>query len=364
MDNSDTDNSVDLYERVVDERTILVSGGEINGNGAFDVTPFGGSTRVLFATSEQLVPGDTDSEPDLYAYEEGRTSLVSTAVPDPPAPLLEALSPASPANENHPAVRGTAQPQSQVEVFSGPQCSGAPLAEGSAAELASPGLTVTVPDDSTTTLYAQAIDDNGNAGPCSGGLSYVEDSTAQPPSLTSTDPAGPANDNSPRVRGSAESGSTVLIFSDSKCAGTPLATGSAAELAGAGITAAAADNQTTRYYGTIVDPAGNASGCSSASPAYIEDSQPPDTAIYGGPRGLTHEKRSVFYLEANEPATFTCRIDNRRPAPCRSHYRTPGLRFGRTHRLAVTATDLSGNADPTPATRSFKVLKKGPRRRR
>jgi hypothetical protein len=364
MDDADTDSSVDLYERVVDERTILISGGRINGNGAFDVTPFGGSRRVLFATSEQLVPGDTDSEPDLYAYEEGRTSLVTSAAPDPPAPLLETLSPASPANDNHPAVRGTAEPLTQVEIFPDPQCSETPLAAGSAAELASPGITVTVPDDSTTTLYARATDADGNAGPCSGGLSYVEDSTAQPPSLTSIDPAGPANDNSPRVRGSAESGATVLIFSDPKCAGTPLATGSAAELGGAGITAPAADNRTTRFYGTIADPAGNVSACSSASPAYIEDSQPPDTAIYGGPRKLTREKRSVFYLEANEPATFSCKVDNRRPVPCRSPYRTPGLRFGRTHRLAVTATDLSGNTDPTPATRSFKVLKKGPRHRR
>jgi hypothetical protein len=328
------------------------------------VTPFGGSSRVLFVTSEQLVPGDTDSSPDLYAEEAGRTSLISTAASDPPGPALEALSPAPPANQNHPTVRGSAEPQSQVEVFSDPQCSGEPLAEGDAAAFASPGFTVTVPDDATTTLYADATDENGNTGPCSSGLAYVEDSIAQPPSLTAIDPAGPANNHSPRVRGSAESGSTVRIFADRLCGGAPLAEGPEAELAGGGVSVTAPENQTTRFYGAIVDRAGNTSACSSASPDYTEDSRPPETAIYGGPRKSTREKRSVFFLEANEPATFSCRVDNRRPVPCRSPYRTPGLRFGHTHRLAVTATDLSGNTDPTPATRSFRVLQKVPRHRR
>src|SRR5262249_30632150 len=149
----------------------------------------------------------------------------------------------------HPAVTGTAEPQSQVEVFTDPQCSGEPLATGSAATLASPGLAVTVPGDASTAVYADATDENGNTGPCSSGIDYVEDSTAQPPTLGAIDPPGPANDNAPRLRGSAESGSTVRIFTDPACGGAPLATGSAAELAGAGIAVAVADNQRTRFFG-------------------------------------------------------------------------------------------------------------------
>src|SRR5262249_57997166 len=97
----------------------------------------------------------------------------------------------------------------------------------------------------------------------------------------------------------------------------------AAEPAAAGIAVGGADNRRTRFFGKIVDRAGNVSACSSPSPEYIEDSQPPDTAIFGGPHGSTHEKRSVFYLEATEPATFTCQVDRRRPVPCSSPYRTP-----------------------------------------
>ena len=121
---------------------------------------------------------------------------------------------------------------------------------------------------------------------------------------------------------------------------------------------------TTTVYGEIVDPSGNVSTCSAGSPGYVEDSQPPETTISDGPRSKTHEKRSVFSFESSEPGTFACRVDRKRPVPCSSPYRTPGLRFGRSHRILVTATDLAGNADPTPAVQRFRVLKKAPRHRR
>ncbi len=57
-------------------------------------------------------------------------------------------------------------------------CTGAAAASGSAAAFASPGLTVSVGDDSTTTFYATATDAAGNAIGCStSSITYVEDST-------------------------------------------------------------------------------------------------------------------------------------------------------------------------------------------
>jgi hypothetical protein len=351
----DSDTAVDLYERIGDERTVLRSTGEINGNGAFDVTPFGGVKRVLLSTAERLVPGDTDAEPDLYAQEGDRTSLVSTATPDPAAPALTATSPAPPANANAPSLSGSAVAQSRVEIFTDAQCSGLPVASGDAAALASPGLTVTVPDDSTTTFYAAAIDADGNASPCSTGLVYVEDSTALAPSFAAVVPAGPANDNLPRVRGGAEEGSTVELFTDPVCAGAPAASGSAAGFSAPGIAVSVPDNTTTRFYGRVVDLAGNVSACAAGSSAYVEDSLAPDTTIGGGPKGRTHQKKSSFTLGASETATFTCRVDFKKVQPCASPFRTPGLKVG-SHRITVTATDLAGNVDPTPAVRSFTLL--------
>ena len=94
----------------------------------------------------------------------------------------------------------------------------------------------------------------------------VENDTSPPatPSLTDTDPDSPANDNNPEVKGSAEAGSTVKIYSSSDCTGSPLASGSAATFSGAGITTPVPSNQTTNLRASATDAAGNASGCSSA----------------------------------------------------------------------------------------------------
>ncbi len=95
----------------------------------------------------------------------------------PPAPKITGTNPTSPANENHPKVMGNASPGSIVRLYTTADCSGTPTAKGSAATFETPGLTVTVPDNSTTTFRATAVDAAGNASACSAPLTYVEDST-------------------------------------------------------------------------------------------------------------------------------------------------------------------------------------------
>ena len=108
---------------------------------------------------------------------------------------------------------------------------GSPLASGTAATFSGAGITTPVPGDQTTNLRATATDAAGNTSACSAALAYTEDSTAPAaPTLTDTDPDSPANDNNPEVKGSAEAGSTVRIYSTSDCSGTPLASGTAADL--------------------------------------------------------------------------------------------------------------------------------------
>jgi hypothetical protein len=78
---SDTDGSIDIYQRS-GGTTTLVSAGEVNGNGAFDVSFDGASTdgtKVFFTTNEPLVTTDTDgSLDDVYERSGGTTKLVST----------------------------------------------------------------------------------------------------------------------------------------------------------------------------------------------------------------------------------------------------------------------------------------------
>jgi hypothetical protein len=75
----DTDGSDDLYQRS-DGTTKRVSAGQINGNGAFNANLARASTdgaRVIFTTSEPLVPADTDTSQDLYQRFDGQTTLIS-----------------------------------------------------------------------------------------------------------------------------------------------------------------------------------------------------------------------------------------------------------------------------------------------
>ena len=95
----------------------------------------------------------------------------------PPRPEITGTDPGSPANDNDPAVRGTAVADSTVRLFESDDCSGPVAAEGSAAQFAGPGLTASVPDDSTTSFTAVALD-GANESACSGSFSYREDSTA------------------------------------------------------------------------------------------------------------------------------------------------------------------------------------------
>jgi hypothetical protein len=92
-------------------------------------------------------------------------------------PPTATTSPASPANDNHPNVKGTAPAGSRVALFSTPDCSGPSVVSGSAASFGSPGLPIAVADNSTTKLHAVVYAAGGQLSACSSStITYVEDS--------------------------------------------------------------------------------------------------------------------------------------------------------------------------------------------
>jgi hypothetical protein len=95
----------------------------------------------------------------------------------PPAPRITGTDPNSPADDNAPEIKGVAAQPSSVKLFATTGCTGPPLTSGSAARFASPGITVLVGDNTTTTFRARARDQAGNTSPCSAPFTYVEDST-------------------------------------------------------------------------------------------------------------------------------------------------------------------------------------------
>jgi acid phosphatase type 7 len=102
--------------------------------------------------------------------------------PRPPAPTLTDTDPDSPANHNSPMVKGSAAAGSMVRLYTNAACSGSPVASGSSAAFAAPGLPVSVADGSSTTFYATATNAAGNTSVCSStSITYLERSTLPPP---------------------------------------------------------------------------------------------------------------------------------------------------------------------------------------
>jgi subtilisin family serine protease len=103
-----------------------------------------------------------------------------------------------------------------------------------------------------------------------------------------------------------------------------------------------------------IDMAGNAD----ATPARRDfgvDTTGPDTAISSGPTGTTKNTTPTFEFGSPEAgARFECRVDGGAWAACASPHRTAALAGG-AHTFQARALDALGNADATPAARSFTV---------
>ena len=189
----------------------------------------------------------------------------------------------------------------------------------------------------------------------------VDTSAPDAPELTATSPASPANDNHPKVIGAALAGTTIKLYTSADCTGSPVATGSAAELLEAGISVSVADDSTTRFRATATTAAGNASGCSEAI-AYVEDSGAPDTTIDAKPASLTASTSANFTFTGSDGAgsglaSFQCRRDSTDPsawAPCVSPKAYSGLGDG-GHVFEVRTIDKAGNADSSPAAFAWTV---------
>ena len=323
------------------------------GSTAGFATP-GLTISVADNTTTSLTATVTDAAGNVSAC-----SAVANYVEDStPAgtPTLTSTTPPSPADDNTPQVKGTAPANSTVALYKTADCSGAPAATGSAAELAGSGIEVNVTNDSTTTFRATATTQAGNLSACSGPLVYVEDSTAPGAPAISLGSRARSNDNRVVVRGETAANALVYIFRGSNCQGTAIAGGTAPQLA-AGITITVADNTAVELHAVAVDPARNASPCSEPL-TYTEDSRAPRTRITFGPAFKTRDRTPTFRFldETADPTTyFQCKVDRKKFRRCRSPKTFKGLRPGR-HTIRVRATDGAGNKSSI-VKRRFKIVR-------
>ncbi len=209
--------------------------------------------------------------------------------------------------------------------------------------------------DGDYTFRVRATDAATNTDPSPATEDFTVDTIApDPPTISGTDPASPANDNSPKVIGTIGGGSPtqVKIYENASCSGSPDATGTVAEFTGAGIQINVSDDSTTLLSAKTSKATGD-SGCSN-SVSYVEDSTPPDTVITSGPPNSTGSTSATFVFHSTEPGTLECRLDGGAFKDCSSPMDYTGLAVG-SHSFEVQSTDLAGNVDSTPASWTWTI---------
>jgi hypothetical protein len=124
------------------------------------------NTSQTFVVEAFDAAGNQSACSNPFTYTEDSTA--------PASPTLSGTDPPSGADENSPKIKGGAEAGAAVTVFASNDCSGAPAASGTAADLSGGGIGVSVADNSTTSFTAKATDAAGNASGCSGAISYAE----------------------------------------------------------------------------------------------------------------------------------------------------------------------------------------------
>jgi glucose/arabinose dehydrogenase len=120
--------------------------------------------------------------------------------------------------------------------------------------------------------FTELYRDQGWSSPIDPGarLLLIRHGSPVVPSLSGTNPPSGANENTPRISGTAQFASSVNLYTDPDCL-TPVATGTSDEFEAAGIPVQVPDNSSTSLYAAD-SVAGISSGCSSQPLTYVEQS--------------------------------------------------------------------------------------------
>jgi hypothetical protein len=314
---ADGDKSADVYARdlgseppataLVSPKGICPLSGEAGCDVTFDATSEDGAA-VVFSTVKRLTAEDVDSTSDIYELSQGGIRLVSAGNSveiGPSTPILTGSDPASPNPSTEPRLLGHAGNDTAIKVYPTADCSGAPIAIGSAEELEGSGVGLKVKAGSTTTFRATASDASGDTSGCS----------ATAVSYTQAD------------AGSGEAGG-------GGGGGNPAPAPATAGDAGIG-----------------------PSKPGRTAPGVAGGHEVPLTRITFAPASRTRSRRPVFrFTDSSEQAgtNFQCKIDRRGWRGCGSPLRLKRLSLG-AHSFRVKGFN-SGLVEAVPAIRNFRVV--------
>ena len=333
----DTDGEDDIYLRDIGgEGTSLITTSPSYcplpkgscGAGFVGASPDG--RRVFFSSYERFTLEDGNNEPDIYERflgatpGEAVTRLVSQGNDPnlelgPPPPRLTGTSPLSPGTSTTPRIIGEAEAGARVKIYATTDCSGEPVATGTAAELQG-GLIVGVAPG-TLGEFRGTAEAEGFVSRCSEPIAYRQASASGGGGATGGGSGG----------GGAAGGAVAGGGTGSGGTGT----------AGGGNPPA----------GSTQGAAGRAQG-----PSYLV----PRVRITFGPAARTRRRRPVFrFRDATRQSgtRFRCRLDHRHWRRCSSPHRLRRLSNGR-HVLRVLAINAAGVRARRPARRVFRVVRR------
>jgi hypothetical protein len=243
---ADSDEAVDVYEQEVGGgEPVLVSRADPScpgcGNGAADARfnrASGDASRVVFTSPEKLSGEDPDSEDDIYARDvSGATTSLITTSPS--------YCPLKKGNCGATYVGASADGEhvffTSFERFT--------LEDGDNEVDVYERFLGESPGEELTRLVSTGNSPDLELGP-------------EPPQLKGTNPPSPAASTAPKILGQAQAGSTVKVYTSSSCAGEPVNHGTAAQLAEPGIAVSVAAETSTSFWATA-EAEGFVSSCSS-----------------------------------------------------------------------------------------------------
>jgi hypothetical protein len=204
------------------------------------------------------------------------------------------------------------------------------------------------------TFRVRATDAASNVDPTPATATWTIDTSVPdttPPSVNLSAPANGARINGPVAVAATASDNVGVDRVEFSVGGTVFATDTTSPYGATWDPGSTPDGPVT-ITATAVDAAGLDA---SDSATVTLDRSAPDTIIDTGPSGTVTSGSASFTFHATEAgATFACSTDGGSWAACSSPAALSGLANG-SHTFAVRATDLAGNADPTPATRTWTV---------
>lgn len=234
-------------------------------------SPLGIQVTVASNSSTQISSNATDVAGNTSTCSNSITYVHDSLAPAPP--VITTTNPTSPANGNSPMIQGTSEMGSVVQLYTDSGC-GSPIGTSQTASAGTFSIAISVSDNTVTTLYTKAQDTAGNFSTCSpSAYNYTEDSAPPAaPTLNSLPPSKTVT--TPTLTGTAEAGATVNLYASNNCTGSVAATTTATGGTYSAMVTVSSNSQTP-FSAKAVDPAGNASGCSTSF-TYIHDTMPPN----------------------------------------------------------------------------------------